>query len=165
MAVPSTWTDHVTNLRNFLRDTAALNVLDQVEESTDQELYDALLDTLNEINVSFLPGTAWSVSDISNTGTSYLSWNMLKYGATLQVLTSVGILSARNTLTYNDSGGVTVQDLDRYGRYVNYYNVLVRKYTTAVTNAKKGWNVEQCYGGVESEWNRIGSGSRRTSNW
>ena len=165
MSVPTTWQDHVDNLRAFLRDTAALNVLEQAEESTDQQLYDALLDTLTEINIAFLPATAWTVSDISNTGASYLSWNMLKYGATLQVLTSVGILSARNTLTYNDAGGVTVQDFDKYGRYVNYFNVLLNKYRAAVTNAKKGWNIESCYDEVGSEWGSLAGGSSRISNW
>jgi hypothetical protein len=49
-------------------------------------------------------------------------------GATLKILTKKGILSARNTLTYQDAGGITVQDYDKYGRYVNYFNVLVSTY-------------------------------------
>ena len=73
-------------------------------------------------------------------------------GATLQILTSKGILSARNTLTYQDSGGVTVQDSDKYGRYINYYNLLLARYSRGVTNMKIGKNIESAYGGVKSEY-------------
>ena len=70
----------------------------------------------------------------------------------LTVLTSKGILSARNTITYRDGGGVTVQDYDRYGRYINYYNILVNKFLRGVTNMKLGANVDAAYGGVSSEY-------------
>lgn len=73
-------------------------------------------------------------------------------GATLQYLTSKGILSARNTLTYRDGGGVTVQDMDRYGRYINYYNILVNKFLRGVTNMKLGANIDAAFGGVPSEY-------------
>ena len=67
-------------------------------------------------------------------------------------LTSKGILSARNTITYRDGGGVTVQDYDRYGRYINYYNILINKYVRGVSNMKLGSNIESAYGGVDSEY-------------
>lgn len=73
-------------------------------------------------------------------------------GATLQYLTSKGILSARNTLTYRDGGGVTVQDYDRYGRYINYYNILISKYVRGISAMKLGSNIESAYGGVPSEY-------------
>ena len=73
-------------------------------------------------------------------------------GATLMYLTSKGVLSARNTITYRDGGGVTVQDYDRYGRYINYYNILINKYVRGVGNMKLGQNIEAAYGGVPSEY-------------
>lgn len=76
----------------------------------------------------------------------------MKYGAVLQVLTSKGIISSRNTLTYNDGGGVTVQDMDKYGRYINYYNVLINKYVRGLQALKLGSNVDDAYGGVGSEY-------------
>ena len=45
----------VTRLREFLGDEAALNILDEVQEATDQELHHALQDTLDEINYEFNP--------------------------------------------------------------------------------------------------------------
>ena len=61
-------------------------------------------------------------------------------------------MAARNTLTYSDSGGVTVQDMDKYGRYVNYFNVLIAKFQRGVTNMKVGQNVDEGYGGIHSEY-------------
>ena len=145
-SVPVAYQGQVDRLRAFLRDTAALNILEQEEESTDLELYMYLQDALEEINIEFLPVTSWTLATIP-------SWNLLKLGATVGgVLTSHGISSARNTLTYRDSGGVTVQDYDKFGRYINYYNILINKYMRGVANLKLKNNIDNCYGGVSSEY-------------
>lgn len=137
---------YVDRLRTFLGDTAELNVLDELKECSDLELHHSIQDTIDEINYEYLPATQYTkISEVP-------SWNIVKLGATLQILTSKGILSSRNTLTYQDSGGVTVQDMDKYGRYINYYNVLINRYVRGVTNMKLGKNVEDAYGGVDSEY-------------
>lgn len=136
---------YVDRLRRFLGDTAALNVLDGAEESNDRFLYEAMQDALIEINEDFEPETSWTITDIP-------SWNALKLGSTIQVLTGKGILSARNMLTYSDAGGISVSDYDRYGRYINYYNVLINKYIRSVQSMKRRYNVDQCYGEVASEY-------------
>lgn len=46
---------YVERLREFLGDTAELNTLDEVQESTDQELHHAIQDALDEINYEFSP--------------------------------------------------------------------------------------------------------------
>ena len=146
----------VDRLRKWLGDTATLNVLEAVQENTDAELYIALQDAMDEINEDFDPVTTWTITTVP-------SWNALKQGAVLQVLLMKGVLSARNMLTYQDSGGVTVQDYDKYGRYTNMFNILITKYMRAVTNMKRRYNVDQCYGSVESEysWNVYGGGQIR----
>ena len=137
---------YVDRLRAYLNDTATQNILEATQESSDTELYHAIQDALDEINYEFTPATAYAkISEVP-------SWNLLKIGATLQILTSKGILSARNTVTYNDGGGVTVQDMDKYGRYINYFNILVNKYIRGVSSMKMGSNVEDAYGGVSSEY-------------
>ena len=136
---------YVDRVRKFLGDFAASNKLDGVQESDDQDIYDAMIDTLDEINFEYLPASDYTFETIP-------SFNLLKLGATLQILTSKGILSSRNTLTYTDSGGVTVQDMDKYGRYINYFNVLIAKYQRGVQNMKVGQNVDEAYGGVHSEY-------------
>ena len=157
MAVPTEYQDWVDRLRSFLRDTVDQNILEGVQESTDDQLYEAIYDAIEEINKEFPPKTAWTVANLGDTK-HYLSWNSVKYGATLQVLTSVGILSSRNTLTYNDTGGVTVQDYDKYGRYINYFNLLLRKYYDSVEKIKRAYNADNCYGGIGSDFSNIYTG-------
>ena len=141
---------YVNRLRKFLNDTAALNTLDGAQEAADIDLYHYIQDALDEINYEYPPTTI-----IYKTIQKVPSWNVLKMGATLQYLTSKGILSARNTLTYRDGGGVTVQDMDRYGRYINYYNILVNKFLRGVSNMKLGANVDAAWGGVPSEYTTL----------
>lgn len=134
---------YIKLLRRFLNDDENLNILEGVKESTDRDLYDALLTALDEINNSFTPATNYSSFD------NLPNWGMLQLGATLQILTSKGILSSRNTLTYRDSGGVTVQDYDKYGRYINYFNILYNKYMSAVRGWKMSMNISSAYGGSD----------------
>ena len=160
MPVITAWQTHIDDLRSYLRDTAALNTLDSVQENTDLQLQEALLDSLQIINIEILPATAWTIDDVSTSGKSYLSARTVRAGAVLEILISNGILSARNTLTFNDSGGVTVQDLDKYGRYMAFYNMLYTKFFRSAQAAKKAWNVDQCYDGISSEWGYLGGGGR-----
>tara|TARA_Y100000310_G_scaffold335176_1_gene416566 strand:- start:3462 stop:3953 length:492 start_codon:yes stop_codon:yes gene_type:complete len=136
---------YVDRVRSYLGDFATANKLDAVEECTDTEIFTALQDALEEINYEFLPQTSYTFQDVP-------SFHILQQGAVLEILTRKGILSARNTITYNDSGGVTVQDTDKYGRYVNYFNVLIAKYQKGIQLMKVGKNVELGYGGVHSEY-------------
>jgi len=143
---------YVDRVRAYLGDSATANILEGVEECTDTEIYTSLQDALEEINFEFLPHTAYIFQDIP-------SFNILQLGALLQILTRKGILSARNTITYNDSGGVTVQDTDKYGRYINYFNILVAKYQKGIQLMKIGVNVEAGYGGVHSEYQDVREGN------
>lgn len=145
-SVPASATPYVKRLRRFLNDRAELNILEKVQESTDLELYEALQDALDTINYTFLPSITYS------SFSAFPSWLVLQYGATMQVLLSKGILSARNTLTYSDSGGVTVQDFDKYGRYINFYNMLANQFQRGFMAIKTTQNAESCYGGVDSEY-------------
>ncbi len=76
-----------------------------------------------------------------------------------------GILSARNTLTYNDTGGVTVQNFDVYGRYINFFNILINKYRNQVTSLKRSNNVEAGYGGVYSEYANFSDTYNDNGSW
>lgn len=143
--IPQAATPYIVRLRKFLQDTPELNRLEGVKECSDEDLYYALLDTIEEINFDYGYFTTFSIG-------TFPSWNALKYGATLQLLVSKGILSARNTINYQDSGGVMVQDYDRYGRYMNFFNLLFNKYNRAITNIKVHLNAEACYGGIGSEY-------------
>ncbi len=141
----------VNRLRTFMRDTAELNVLDGAQESTDVQLHHAILDALDEINYQIEPvlSTMYTMSSLTSNA---FPWGILRMGAALNVLVSAGILNARNTLTYNDAGGITIRDMDKHGRYVNYYNVLVNKYMRGAMAFKRSQNITNCYGGNASEY-------------
>jgi len=146
-SVPAAEQAFVDDLRAFIKDTVALNVLEQAQENTDLELYRFIIQGLDEINGAYQPITTYTMSDPQP------QWTLLKKAAIIQVLVANGIWSARNTLTFSDSGGVTIQDYDKYGRYINFYNSLVRNYTMSVSAFKKSANIDDCYGGVNSEYN------------
>jgi hypothetical protein len=81
----------------------------------------------------------------------------VRSGAVLQYLNGAGIHSARNTFSYSDGSGIQVQDTDQWGRYINYYNVLINKYRDMVGHFKRRKNIEDCYGGVYSQYNELWS--------
>ena len=148
----TTYAEAAIRLRRYISDIPQLNYLDGEFETTDDELVMYVQDTLNQINMDFDPQTLWALSDIvvEPGEPGKLSWNSVKAGAVLQYLTAKGILSARNMLTYSDAGGVTVTDNDRWGRYINYYNVLLRQYLDSVLVAKRRENISRAYTGLDS---------------
>lgn len=144
--VPADEQVYVDAFRRYIGDYANLNTLKETQESTDLELYMALILTLDELNDALVHRPNFeSCTQVENVKTLLL-------GALLQLLTMKGILSARNTLTYNDAGGVSVQDYDTYGRYINIFNVLVNKYMNDIRVWNFRTNIDDCYSGVYSEY-------------
>lgn len=143
--IPAAAKLQVDKLRDFMRDRDELNLLLDTRESTDQDLYQALLDGIDAINFEYGYETSYTIYD-------FPSWKIMRDAALLEILVSAGLHSARNTLTYNDSGGVVVQDLDVYGRYINYYNILINKIRQSITNFKISKNLDNGYGGSGSAY-------------
>jgi hypothetical protein len=141
--IPYAHKTYINKLRKFLGDEATLNKLLEAEEADDAFLYEALTDALDVINYEYAPLTTYTLDD-------FPAWPLLKAGATLQVLIGKGILSARNTLTYNDASNITVQDTDHYGRYINFFNLITNKFVMGVKMFKMQANIDACYGGTES---------------
>lgn len=148
MAIPSEHIMKVERLRDFLRDRPELNRLLEEKESSDNDLYEALLAGLDYINCEVGYLTDYSLND-------FPSWKILRDAAVLDILTSAGLGSARNTLTYNDNGGVMSQDNDVYGRYMAYYNQLIVKTQQAIQNFKIVKNISNGFGGSESAYGAI----------
>lgn len=146
--IPAADRPYVNRLRRFLQDQAVLNTLEQVQESTNVDLYFALQDALDEVN------TTGNYTEFSSF--TQIPWSLLKIGATLNILLSQGILSARNQLTYNDQGGIMVSDVDKYGRYVNWFNILTNKFQRGVIQWKITKNVDDAYGEIPSEYVDLG---------
>ena len=141
---------YVNRVRRFLNDSADLNVLTEALESTDTEIFEAIQDALDD--VAYTPPI---LLDGGYSNFNEVPWIILRSGAVLNVLTTKGILSARNTLTYRDSGGVTVQNFDKYGRYQEYFNQLTAQYEKLKKGFKISKNIDNCYGNVPSEYSLI----------
>ena len=143
----------VVAFRNYLNDIPQLNTLDNEMESTDDELLDFIYDALNDINLNYTPATNFKLTDIivePGERMNGIPWTTVKLGALLQLLTIKGVISARNAITYSDQGGVTVAEADRYGRYLNFFNVLANRYERAITKIKIRENINNVYGGTAS---------------
>lgn len=145
-AVPAQNQKYVDRLRRFIGDTPELNSFLEDFECDDLYLWEALEDSLDAINYEYEPVS------VNFTLDTFPSWNLLKNEAVLQILTGKGILSARNTVSYNDSGNLGIKEQDVFGRYINYYNILVSKQTRAIMTMKRSANAERAYGGVHSEY-------------
>jgi hypothetical protein len=148
-----TYAEAATAFRRYLNDTPQLNELDEDYESTDDELGDFIKDTLNDININYEPKTQFKLTDIivePGVDQGDLPWSIVKTGALLQLLTAKGVHSARNMLTFSDAGGVSITNHDKWGRYINYYNVLINKYEKSVQQLKIRVNVNNAYGGFSS---------------
>lgn len=149
----ATYREAVVALRRFINDIPQLNTLDQEMESTDDELEEFIKDALNDINYNYTPPSNFKLSDVvvePGVDTGSISWTTIKLGAILQLLQVKGIVSARNAITYSDAGGVTVAEMDKYGRYLTYFNQLASRYEKQVNQVKVRYNLAQAYGGVNS---------------
>ncbi|KYK22701.1 hypothetical protein AYK24_00305 [Thermoplasmatales archaeon SG8-52-4] len=134
-------------IRNFNGDKEELNVLIRALETTDEEMNDYIqkaVDLFNSLGYT----TSYTLSDYPNKG------NLIE-GTVIQILMGKGILSARNMLTYRDEGGITVQDFDTYGRYINLFNVYINRYMQQAMDIKRSLNVDGAYGSIESPMNYV----------
>lgn len=129
-------------IRNYTGDKEELNLLIQGLESTDEELNTYIQKAVDYFN-GYGYQTNYTVYDYPNLG------NLID-GTIIQILIGKGILSSRNVLTYNDAGGITVQDTDTYGRYINYFNILISKYIQQVADIKRSINIEGVYTDMSS---------------
>ena len=149
----TTYEEAAANFRRYLNDSPQLNTLDKAIENTDDELVDYIQQALNELNFAYEPKTRYALADIAvvpGTDEGRIGWGMLRTGALLQLLTIKGVISSRNAITYSDAGGVQVSEMDKYGRYLNFFNVLANKYERQVLALKIRANIEGAFGGVNS---------------
>jgi len=137
---------YVNRLRRYLNDTAVQNDLKELEECTDIEIQTGLYDTLDEINYEFSPETNYTKLS------QWPAWSSLKNGVICNILISKGLLKARNALTYNDAGGITVSEGDLWQRYLAFYNTLKTQFRASVTEVKRRMNIDACWGGTHSEY-------------
>ena len=149
----ASYREAVVAFRRYLNDIPQLNTLDREMESTDDELEDFIFTAMNNINMNYTPVTTYKLANIvvePGEATAGVPWSIVRMGALLELLQIKGIISARNAITYSDAGGVTVAEMDKYGRYLTFLNVLAARYEKAVTTMKIRENITNAFGGVAS---------------
>ena len=135
-------------LRLFLRDTAQLNRLIRKEESDDEMLTFAIEMTLSDWN-----STAPFIGAVSIR--NYPSLYLLMHGAAIQVLKSQGLLQARNELQYS-AGGSSFMRSNKSNYYMQWMANFSNEYSRKVRDMKISQNIERGWGGVASEYDRVG---------
>lgn len=135
-------------LRLFLRDTKELNKLIRKEESDLEMLTFAI-----EMAVSDWNSTSPFIDrvDINN----YPSLYLLMHGAVIQILKSQGLYQARNELQYQ-AGGSSFMRFNKSSYYMNWMINLANDYEVKKRNMKIAKNILGGYGGVASEYDKIG---------
>jgi len=133
-------------VQTYMQDQEILNRLIRKEECSEED---------RELAIKMSIGMYNEITPISGlTLSTFYSLNFLIEGAVIQLLTMKGILHSRNRLNYS-SGGLSIQVHDKAAEYQSWIQNLVNTYYTTVQNYKKQRNLEQCYGGVSSEYSNL----------
>ena len=135
-------------LRLFLRDTPELNRLIRKEESNDEDLQFYIDMAIDDWNTT---APVLSMYGIQNFPSLYL----LMHGAAIQALKSQGLQQARNELNYQ-SGGSSFVRSNKSGIYQSWLINFSNEYELKKRNLKIFQNVGRGWGGVSSEYERIG---------
>lgn len=135
-------------LRLFLQDTPELNRLIRKKESEAD-----LIDFAIEMTISDWNATTPMLYPVSIE--NFPSLYMLMMGASIQILVSQGILQARNELQYN-AGGSSFLRSNKSNYYMQWAINLQNQYELKKRNIKIQQNVSRGWGGVSSEYDRIG---------
>ena len=135
-------------LRLFLRDTPQLNRLIRKEKSDAELLTFAI-----EMTISDWSSTSPFIDriDINN----YPSLYLLMHGSVVQLLKTQGIYQARNELQYQ-AGGSSFMRFNKSSYYMNWMINLANDYEVKKRNMKIAKNIMGGWGGVASEYDKIG---------
>lgn len=135
-------------LRLFLRDTPQLNRLIRKEES-DNTMFDFAI----EMTISDWNSTTPLLCPVSIL--TFPSLFLLMRGCAIQLLTSQGILQARNELNYQ-AGGSSFMRSNKSNYYMQWAMNLSNEYELKKRNIKIQQNINGGWGGATSEYDRLG---------
>ena len=86
---------------------------------------------------------------------NYPSLYLLMHGSVIQILKSQGLYQARNELNYQ-AGGSSFSRFNKSNYYMNWMINLANDYETKKRNMKISKNITGGFGGVASEYDKIG---------
>ena len=131
-------------LRTYLSDSAEDNTLIAGSENDKERLLLCLVLAVDDFNRSITPITAHTLEN-------FPSLTLLMEGAAIQSLKQAIFKYIRNSLQYND-GGVNVSLMEKSQEYETALRRMSDMYYTRAQRLKEAMNLEQCYGGVSSEY-------------
>jgi len=128
----------ISKVRKFMRDEPRRNKLLATYEHSDEEICDAIVDTVGYIN-STPPNlsTAFTLE-------TYPSTHLFLLGCAIYLLQSESFLRARNHLTYND-GSLTINDDDKWQVYMQMIDRMQTEYKQELLSLKAAMNEESMY--------------------
>ncbi len=135
-------------LRLFMLDTPAINRLIRQEESDAELMTFAIEMAISDWN-STTP--VMGCVDIGN----YPSLYLLMHGAAIQLLKTQGLVQARNELQYQ-AGGSSFMRSNKTNYYQSWMVNFANDYEVKKRNLKLSQNIDRGWGGVSSEYDRIG---------
>lgn len=130
----------VAMIRMYMRDHPHLNRLTVGEETSNRMIAWAIIDTLDDWN-----STPPFIGDASLT--SFPSISLLREGAVIRILESVGLLQTRNQLSYSD-GGISVQVSDKAPLLLQWIQLFRGSYERKKDRMKASMNIEQGMAGT-----------------
>jgi len=135
-------------VRLFMRDYPELNRLIEGKETNERMMVFAVLDALDDFNQT--PPLLGEFPIRSVPG------SLLKLGAVVHILMSVGLLQARNHIDVSD-GGIQVGVSNKSPLLQSWLQLFLNQWEQKKQHLKVAWNIENAYGyGVASEYSNLG---------
>ena len=145
--IPKSARPLVALIRAKMRDFPELNRLVAGQETSDGELFYALMETLEDYNMS--PPLIATVTLLAHPSPS-----LLINGAIVRVLESLAILQNRNHMVYSDGQGVQVSVSDKAPQLMQFQNLFQSRYERQRDKLKLALNLNGALNrsGVPSEY-------------
>lgn len=130
----------VAMIRLYMRDFPELNRLIKGEETSNRMIAWAVIDALDDWN-----STPPFIGNASIE--RFPSISLLREGAVIRILESVGLLQTRNQLSYSD-GGITVSVSDKAPLLLQWISLFRSSYEDKKHRMKSSMNIEMAMGGA-----------------
>lgn len=135
----------IERIRIYIRDSKELNkLLGNKFESDDTAIRQAILDSINDWNISQPPLTPINLL-------SHPAKLLLIRKACLELLRSAGIWHSREHMPSQD-GGTSADDHAKFSEYSQWIGMIEADYEKKKEALKISINVSQCFGGLASEY-------------
>lgn len=141
----------IEQIRLFMQDNIKANKLLGSLEYSDRSVLQAIHMTLSDYNST---GPAAGSLRVEK-WVEFPSLTLMILGASRELLLSAILLSGRNALNFQDSGGVTLSDQDQWQRYPTFYQMIDQRYQTLKLSVIRTKNMNNGFDSHSSEYSLI----------